>query len=141
MMKLLPATFDLMLKTQMPQMGINLVLQFPNSTILHRAFVSFVEAGLTNTAFARFVIPVYSPILTYNGEYNDNRLVKGCCMRIMDLFLVALKNTEVKEIWSELGGVREFVEGPMKQYKDKKDKSYGGELPALDFKSLGSWFR
>jgi hypothetical protein len=142
MMELAPSTFDAMMRTQMPQMVINLVFQFPNSTILHNAFVKFVEVGLTNSLFAMFVISVYIPVVMYNGESNENRVVKACCMRVMRLFWdLADRDGEIAQMMGEFDGVNDFLAGPLTKYMEKTEKPYGGELPKYDLKSLSSWFK
>jgi hypothetical protein len=135
-----PLAFDMLLKSQMPQFLINLVLNFPNSTILHATFLSFVERGLTNPAFASSIVYFYVPVAIDRADSETNRVVKACCIKVMQLFLEAARKNPAlaKTLREELDGVRAFARGPLEALQSKIDAPYGGPTSAISsaFKNL-----
>ena len=140
MLRLAPLTFDLLLESQMPQMLINLVLQFPNSTILHNAFLDFVSFASKNSQFVSQIINFYVPVAINYGESQENRILKPCCIKIMDIFLdVATNNKDIELILTEQAGVARFVQEVMQPYRAKVKTPFGGDLP-MDIGFLKSFF-
>lgn len=130
MLPLAPLTFDLLLESQMPQMLINLVLQFPNSTILHNAFLDFVALAAKEQRFVSQIISFYVPVAIRYGESDENRVLKPCCIRIMDIFLgAARENKDIEVMLTEQDGVARFVSEVMHPFLEKSAASYGGERP------------
>lgn len=133
MVQLAPLAFDLLMEKQMPQMLIYLVLRFPNSTILHNAFVRFVEVGVEQGKFTAEIVNIYVPVLVdASVEY---RVLKPCFIRVMEIFVEQAKqNPEMAALLEEHQEAVEFVEGPMKDYQALSNTPYGGDLPlSLNF--------
>ena len=140
MVQVAPLTFDLLMEKQMPQMLIYLVLRFPNSTILHNAFVKFVEVGTEQGKFTSELVNIYVPVLITYGETNDNRILKPCCIKIMNLFIqAAKKNPQIATMLEEHQEAIEFYETTMQPYLTKVATPYGGELP-IDFGFFAGFF-
>ena len=133
-------TLDLLLESQMPQMLINLVLQFENSTILHNAFLDFVELGVQEYKFTSQIINFYVPVVITYGESEENRVVKPCCIKVMEIFLkVAKKDKRIAQVLDEQAGVRDFVTNVVEPYNRKISTAYGGEFP-IELKFFKSLF-
>jgi hypothetical protein len=141
MMELAPLVSDFLLVTQMPQMLINLVVQFPNSTILHNEFLKFVGLGVKNPKFALAIVMFYVPIAVDIGENEQNKLVKSVCLHVMDIFFKAAKDNKDLDrcLSKELHGVKQFANGPLKRYMTRCQTPYGGPVPLSEmalFKNL-----
>jgi hypothetical protein len=78
-------------RSSLPTVLFSVVLSFPNTTIFHNAFLEFIEAGLTNFAFADRVIRVSVPVLAAHGEATTNHILRAFCIRLMELFVDAAK--------------------------------------------------
>jgi hypothetical protein len=130
MMELLPDVIQRIESGFIPSMLISLTAQFHSSTILHNAFLKFTEVGLKNKAFAEQLVRLYLPFLIVNGESNDNRILRSCCIRVMELFITAAKsNSGLKHILDESPEVGPFIDHTIKPFRTKSTAKYGGDMP------------
>ncbi|OHS94528.1 hypothetical protein TRFO_39321 [Tritrichomonas foetus] len=141
MMKLAPLTFDLLLKSSMPQMLISVVFNFPNSTILHNAFINFVATGLENAQFALKIVSIYTPVIIDCAEEGVHRILLPCCMKMMTLFIAASKkDRQIVQAMQEAPGFDNFVKKTMKNYMTIIQTSYGDDGPTALFKKMKTIF-
>ncbi|OHT16859.1 hypothetical protein TRFO_41522 [Tritrichomonas foetus] len=141
MMILENATYDLLIKSSMPQLLITLVVNFEYSTILHSAFLNFVEIGLKHKNFAENLVMYYTPVVV-NCSFTDlNRVLKPCFIKTMQLLIKkGKKDKKLKAALRNTPGYKKFVDGPMEEYLDVIKSSYGGEAPGLMMKKLKGFF-
>jgi hypothetical protein len=117
------------------------VLGFPNSTILHNAFIDFIEVGLSNIAFADRVIRLYVPIISVHGE-SENRILKSVCIRLMELFLDAVKKEpKLSSAMAESSEANKFIKDIVLPFRKKSQGRYGGMDSPLDFSIFRKVFR
>jgi hypothetical protein len=139
-MDLLPTVVRTIQNSTLPLMLVSLTIQFPNSTILHNAFLEFTEVCLKTLALADKLIRVYAPALVVHGESNHNRILKSCCIRTMELFINAVDgNRQLLSAWGESPEVGSFIENTIKPFRVNSGIRYGGDLP-LNFNFLRSFF-
>jgi hypothetical protein len=110
-----------------------LIFQFPNSTLLHEAFLAFLAVGVANRAFAVAVAWFYLPPALHSADNSDNRLMRACSLMILELFAKAQrKNPELKRLIREdMPELMGFIKGPLKVYRSKTKAAYGGGMSAL----------
>lgn len=141
MMKLAPMTYSLLLESSMPQMLINLVFAFPNSTILHMAFLQFVETGLTHESFAMKIVSVYAPVCIDCAIQGTNRVLIPTCMKMMTLFNEAAKKEKNLALaLYETPEYNNFVKKNLKEYTTLISRPYGDDGPVALFKKVKSIF-
>ncbi|KAK8886318.1 hypothetical protein M9Y10_041780 [Tritrichomonas musculus] len=141
MMTLAPLTFDLLLQSSMPQMLVNLVLTFPNSTILHNSFLRFVQNGLLNEQFALTIASVYTPIIIDCAIEGTNRILLPCCMEMMKLFNNAARDDRnIAQALHETTGYDDFVKKNLKEYMRILDKPYGEDSATALFHKMKNFF-
>jgi hypothetical protein len=142
MMEIAPLAFDFLLQSQMPQMLMNLVVQFPNSTILHNAFLRFVELGVTNQSFVEAIVMFYVPVALDIGARAENKVLQSCCLHVMNCFLEAAKGNSAlaRTLGKELDGVAKFAGGVLKNYLVRIETPYGGPLPPPEGTSFRGMF-
>ena len=141
MMTLAPLTFDLLLQSSMPQMLINLVFTFPNSTILHMSFLKFVQNGLENEQFALNIASVYTPVIIDCATEGTNRILLACCMEMIKLFNKAARNDKsVAQALHETPGYDEFVKKNLKEYAKVLEKPYGEDSATALFNKMKNFF-
>ena len=141
MMTLAPLTFDLLLQSSMPQMLINLVFTFPNSTILHNSFLGFVSNGLQNEQFALTIASVYAPVIIDCATEGTNRILLACCMEMMKLFNKAAKDDKnIALALNETPGYTDFVKKNLKEYMKVIEKPYGEDGAAALFHKMKNFF-
>jgi hypothetical protein len=133
MMKYVPTVYQTLERPSLPSMMGTVVLGFPNSTILHNAFIEFIEVGLSNLAFADRVIRLYVPIISVHGE-SDNKILKSVCIRTMELFLDAVKKQpRLKSALAESGEGNKFIKDIVLPFRKKSQGKYGGMDLSIDF--------
>jgi hypothetical protein len=140
MMRYVPAVYETLQRSGLPSMMGTVVLGFPNSTILHNAFIEFIEVGLSNLAFADRVIRLYVPIISVHGE-SDNRILKSVCIRLMELFLnVVKKQPKLKSAMAESSEGNKFIKDIVLPFRKKSQGKYGGMDSPIDFSMLRKVF-
>jgi hypothetical protein len=127
MMQFWPETYKRLEESKLPAMLVTVAMLFPNSTILHNAFLQFVEMGLANLAFADRLIRLYVPAIVVNGESNENRIVKSLCINLMELFIDAVsKQPQLRAAMAEAREGARFIERTVIPFRNKAKGNYGG---------------
>jgi hypothetical protein len=140
MMRYDPTVYQTLDRSGLPSMMGTVVLGFPNSTILHNAFIDFIEVGLTNIAFADRVIRLYVPIISVHGE-SGNRILKSVCIRLMELFLDAVKKQrKLKAAMAESSEGNKFIKDIVLPFRKMSQGNYGGMDSPIDFGMLRKVF-
>ena len=141
MMRIAPLTYDLMLKSVMPQMLINLVVSFPNSTLLHAVFITFVETGLANEQFALRIVNIYTPVIVDCVEENQNKILLPTCMKMLVLFTqLGKKNKEINQSLNECPGYDKIMKTTLKDYLKILNSPYGEDTTTAFFKKVKTIF-
>jgi hypothetical protein len=139
-MELLPEVIPKIEASFIPSMLISLTAQFPSSTILHNAFIRFTEVVLKNPGVAERLVRLYVPFLIVNGESNDNRILKSCCIRVVELFITAAKsNSKLRQVVDDYTEMGPFVEKTIKPFRSRSTTRYGGDLP-IDLSAFKGFF-
>ena len=141
MMKLDPNTTNALMETSMLQMLIGIVLQFPNSSILHSAFREFVTEALRNNDFGKHMITLYTPVLIDAAKNRENRVLGATAIQVIKMFAEkAADDPETNRILVEGNDFR-FYYQEMMDYLAVCNSKYGGDVPVSLFKSIKEYFK
>jgi hypothetical protein len=134
MMKFSSDTYKRLEESCIPAMLVTVAISFPNSTILHNAFLHFIETGLTNLAFADRVIRLYVPAIVVKGESDENRIMKSLCIRLMELFIDAVsKQPQLRAAMAEAHEGATFIERTVIPFRKITKETYGGFPKSLRY--------
>ena len=115
-------------ESQILNVLIRLIIQFPNASILHYAFRVFVVTCFQNKVMMPKVIATYVPLFIVETHDHINGLFYASCWKL----LINLDEKATKEAKKELAKIPEydfFAKKELPAYKKKLNASYGGRLP------------
>lgn len=142
MMMLEPQTFNVLMKSNILQLVTGIILQFPNSSILHSAIRDFVSVGLQKTDFAVRMVTLYTPVLIESARDRNNRVLGSTAIQIIKMFAEqGLKDPLVKKALIEGTEFLRYYNREMKNYLQVCDSNYGGEIPANFIKVFKALFQ
>ena len=126
---LVPKMASQLLQSSVSVWLIQLLLKFPNSTILHSAFRKFVVTGMDNKEFAMNFLSLYAPMIVTEAMSCENKVLKPTLIflieRIRDL---EAHRQEYRDIMNNVPQFREFLHGGFVEYQKLSNEQYGGRL-------------
>lgn len=141
MIQLAPMTADILLHSSVLQSLSGLIIQFPNSTILHGAFVDFVSIGLQLEEFAIKMVGVYTPLFIDQACERYNRVLAPTLLYLIEKFMEASdKKSSIRRVLTEIPELKQFINHDLKEYKKIIDSDYGGPRATGIFGALKGFF-
>lgn len=129
LIRLVPRVAGELLQSSVSVWLIQLLLKFPNSSILHSAFRSFVTTGMENKDFATNFLTFYAPMIVSEAMSCENRVLKPTLIflvrKIRDL---EQRHPEYTKIMLNVPQYREFCANGLVAYEKLSNEGYGGRL-------------
>lgn len=127
MMEIAPMTYELLLQSSVLQTMCTVLVQFPNSSILHGSFRKFVEIGLKNEVFAIKMVSVYTPLFVDQASGRSNRVLSATLFNIMQMFdATSQYRPAIRAVLREIPEYSVFMKKECQPYMTIINTPYGG---------------
>ena len=107
----------------------NLILRFPNHSILHNYCRKYFYISLQNPITMKQTFNDCVPIIVA-GIYSKNRNLEAISMGLLnDISNLEKNNENLYHFMNEVNGFIDIVKGPFSHYRSILSQNYGGEIP------------
>lgn len=133
-----PVLIDFFISMNVPQIILNLVIEFPDATLLHISVIDFIKAALQNNQIRKsFAHDISSTLLlTFTQE---NKCLRGTLYKILRAVVKLSKaNPKIASDFKQNQKLTDIISGPMQEYRLVLKSQYGGGFKYADADDVAS---
>lgn len=126
MVEIDPVLLDFIISSNVPQKILNLVINFPDATLLHISVIDFIKIALQNNQIRKnFAQDLYKILLTTFQQ--TNKCVRATLYKIFRAIVKLSKaNPKIASDFKQFTALSDIVKGPMQDYRTILKNQYGG---------------
>lgn len=132
MIEIDPILLDFIISSNVPQTILNLIINFPDATLLHISVIDFIKVALQNDQIRKNFAQDLAKILLTTFK-QTNKCVRATLYKIFRALIKLSKaNSKIASDFKQFSELADIVKGPMQEYRLILKSQYGGGFRYAD---------